>query len=139
MPAGWLDVNAGLSTCLPESARQPLTVIVSDLLTVTGIAPGLDALQEQQADVAVIHVVSPDEVDPRLSGEAELVDAESGEVLDVGVSIETLAAYRAGFATWLAKREAECSARGMRYARVQTDRPLESIMLDDLRRARVLR
>jgi uncharacterized protein (DUF58 family) len=138
-PAGWLDINAGLGACLSDAMRQPLVVVVSDLLTPDGVALGLAALQARQADVVVLHVVSPDEADPRLAGEVELVDAETNEALEVGVSLETLAAYRARFATWLAEREAECHARGVRYARVMTDRPLESVMLDDLRRAAVLR
>jgi len=138
-PAGVLDVNASLSDSLSETARQPLVVVVSDLLTRTGVALGLAALQARQTEVIVLHVVSPDEADPRLAGEVELVDAETNEVLEVGVSLETLAAYRARFAAWLAEREAECHARGVRYARLMTDRPLASVMLDDLRRAGVLR
>jgi uncharacterized protein (DUF58 family) len=138
-PAGWLDVNAGLSACVPAAARQPLVVVVSDLLTRPGISLGLAALQARQTDVVVLHVVSPDELAPRLAGEVELVDAETNEVLEVGVSLETLSAYRARFATWLDEREAECHARGVRYARLTTDRPLASVMLDDLRRAAVLR
>jgi len=138
-PAGWLDVNAALAASLADAARQPLVVIVSDLLTPDGVAPGLAALLARQTDVVVLHIVSPDEVDPRLAGEVELVDAETNEVLEVGVSLATLAAYQARFTAWLAAREVECHARGVRYARLLTDRPLASVMLDDLRRAAVLR
>jgi hypothetical protein len=138
-PAGWFDVNAGLSAWVPDATPQPLVVVVSDLLTPAGMAQGLDALLARQSDLVVVHVVSPDEAEPRFSGEVELLDAETGEVLDVGVSLVTLAAYRARFGTWLAEREAECIARGIRYVRVQTDRPLESVVLDDFRRAGILR
>jgi uncharacterized protein (DUF58 family) len=138
-PAGLLDVNASLSGWLSDSIAQPLVVVVSDLLTPAGMARGLEVLLARQADLVVVHVVSPDELEPRLSGEVELFDAETGEVVDVGVSLETLAAYRTRFGTWLAEREAECTARGIRYLRVQTDRALESVVLDDLRRAGILR
>jgi uncharacterized protein (DUF58 family) len=138
-PAGCVDINAALRACLPDGARQPLVVIVSDLLDEAGMALGLGALQAGQADVVVLHVVSPDELDPHLAGEIELVDAETNDVLEVGVSLETLSAYRARFSTWLDAREAECLAHGMRYARLMTDRPLASVMLDDLRKASVLR
>jgi uncharacterized protein (DUF58 family) len=138
-PAGLLDLNASLGTCLPVGARQPLVVLVSDLLSPVGLSVGLDALQSRQADVVVLHVVSPEEMDPALSGELELVDAETSQTLQLGVSLETLAAYRARFARWLAECEAECMQHGMRYARVSTDRPLASVILDDLRRAGVLR
>jgi hypothetical protein len=141
-PAGALDINVGLSAALADltsAARQPLVVVVSDLLSPAGAAAGLEALQANQADVVVLHIVSPDELDPSWSGEAELVDAETGEVLDIGISLDTLAAYRARFAAWLADREAECVTRGIRYARIRTDRPVATIMLDDLRQARVLK
>jgi uncharacterized protein (DUF58 family) len=139
-PAGLVDVNASLAECLPEAARQPLVVVVSDLLTPSGVASGLEALQvARQADIVMLHVVSPEEMEPRLSGEMELVDAETNEVLEMGVSLETLAAYRARFATWLDERENECRSRGIRYVRVRTDRPLTSVVLDDLRRGGVLR
>jgi uncharacterized protein (DUF58 family) len=139
-PAGLLDLDAGLSRCLPEgSSLQPIVVVVSDLLTPGGVAAGLESLQSRRADVVVLHVVSPEEMDPKLAGEVELIDAETGHALEVGVSLETLAAYRARFAAWLAERESECVQRGIRYVRLQTDRPITSVMLDDLRRARVLR
>jgi hypothetical protein len=96
-------------------------------------------LQARQADVVVIHVVSPDELDPRFSGEVELVDAETNGVLELGVSLETLAAYRSRFAAWLDARAAECRTRGIRYARVRTDRPVNLVVLDDLRRVGILR
>ena len=138
-PAGLVDLNSGLSGCLGASPEQPLVIVVSDLLALPGIARGLEALQAAQADVVVLHVVSPQEMDPRLSGEVELVDAETNEVLEIGVSLETLSAYRARFAAWLADRQAECSRRGIRYVRVVSHRPLASLVLDDLRRGGVVR
>jgi uncharacterized protein (DUF58 family) len=138
-PAGLVDLNAGLSRCLSPSAEQPLVIVVSDLLASSGVSQGLDSLQAMQADVVVLHVVSAEEMDPRLSGEVELVDAETNEVLEIGVSLDTLAAYRARFAAWLADRQAECSQRGIRYARVSSDRPLANVVLDDLRRTGIVR
>jgi uncharacterized protein (DUF58 family) len=138
-PAGMLDVNACLAACLPDSTRQPLVIVVSDLLTPYGVSAGLESLVVKQADTVVLHIVSPQELDPQLSGEVELIDAETDEALEVGVSVETLAAYRVRFAKWLDDRESECHQRGIRYVRLRTDRPIQSIVLDDLRRAGVLR
>jgi hypothetical protein len=138
-PAGLVDLNSGLSSCLGPSPARPLVIVVSDLLAMPGVAQGLDALQALNADVVVLHVVSTEEMDPRLSGEVELVDAETDEVLEIGVSLDTLAAYRARFAAWLADRQADCSQRGIRYVRVPTHRPLANVVLDDLRRGGVVR
>jgi uncharacterized protein (DUF58 family) len=139
-PAGLVDLNAALATCLPDgTTRQPLVLIVSDLLTPDGVAAGLDTLRARQTDAVVLHVVSPDELWPDVSGEVELVDAETNATLELGVSLDTLRAYRDRFSAWLNAREAECTAAGMRYARLTTDRPLTDVVLDDLRRASVLR
>ncbi|HEX8966534.1 MAG TPA: DUF58 domain-containing protein [Chloroflexota bacterium] len=138
-PAGLVDLNANLTTCVVGGGPPTLAVVVSDLLARQGVAQGLDALRAQRADVAVVHVVSPDEINPPLNGEVELIDAESSETVELGVSLETLAAYRARFAEWLDQRATECRGRGFRYVRTVTDRPLASVILDDLRRGGVLR
>jgi uncharacterized protein (DUF58 family) len=138
-PTGLVDLNDSLAGCLPEPLRQPLVVVVSDLMMPEGVAAGLSALQTRRADVAVIHVVSADELRPDLSGELELVDSETNQVLELGVSQDTLRAYRARFDGWLQEREADCTTRGLRYARVVTDRPLSSVIMDDLRQASLLR
>jgi uncharacterized protein (DUF58 family) len=135
--AGLLDLNAALQSC--ASTKAAMVVVVSDLLTPDGVVAGLEALQVSAADVVVVHVVCPEEADPKVAGEVELRDAESGEVLEVGVSLSTLAAYRERFAAWLAAREADCLSRGMRYVRLPTDRPLASVVLEDMRVAGVLR
>ena len=138
-PAGLVDLNSGLSGCLGASPERPLVIVVSDLLALPGISRGLDSLQAMHADVVVLHVVSAEEMEPRLSGEVELVDAETNEVLELGVSLDTLAAYRARITAWLADRQADCSRRGIRYVRLTSHRPLASVVLDDLRRHGVVR
>jgi uncharacterized protein (DUF58 family) len=139
-PAGLVDINTGLADCLP--ARTPansLVVVVSDLLSSDGVASGLELLRARVADVAVIHVVSPEELDPGVSGEVELIDAESGVALELGVSVATLAAYRQRFADWLDARESECRGRGLRYIRVHTDQPVNTVVLNDLRAGGLIR
>ena len=100
---------------------------------------GLDALLARVADVAVIHLVHPDELEPSIAGEVELVDAESGATLQLGVSLSTLSAYRARFTAWLQAREAECHRRGLRYSRSRTDTPLTTAVMRDLRQVGLLR
>jgi uncharacterized protein (DUF58 family) len=139
-PAGQIELNAELGGCIPRDASpNSLVVVISDLLAPEGVAAGLDTLRTRVTDVAVLHVVSPREQHPELSGEVELVDAESGRTLELGVSMVTLDAYRQRFAAWLDAREAECRRRGLRYIRVETDRPVNEVVLDDLRRGGLVR
>jgi uncharacterized protein (DUF58 family) len=139
-PTGLVDLNTELDICVPSDSRAgTLAVVISDLLSPDGAASGLDSLRARLGDVAVVHIVSPQELDPSVSGEVELIDAESGRALELGVSLDTLAAYRTRFNAWLDARADECLRRGLRYIRVRTDRPLASIVLDDLRRGGLLK
>jgi hypothetical protein len=139
-PAGLVDLDAALSECATRDVpRTSLAVVVSDLLTPDGASAGLDALRARVGDLAVVHLVSPDELEPRLSGEVELIDEETGATLELGVSQDTLAAYRARLQAWLDARADDCHRRGMRYIRARTDRPLASLVMDDLRSGGLLR
>ena len=40
---------------------------------------------------------------------------------------------------WLERQASACTERGLRYVRLRTDRALDSVLLDDLRRGNVLR
>jgi uncharacterized protein (DUF58 family) len=139
-PAGLVDLDSAFAECATgDVPRSSLAVVVSDLLTPDGAAAGLEALRARVADVTVVHLVSPEELEPRLSGEVELVDEETGATLELGVSMDTLAAYRARLQVWLEARADDCRHRGMRYIRARTDRPLASLVMDDLRRGGLLR
>lgn len=136
---GRLDLAAHVADCLPSPARQGLVVLVSDLLAPEGVEAGLDGLLHQGVDVIVLHVLSPQELNPDLLGELELVDAETNERLEVGLSLAVLTQYRERLGGWLERQEGACTQRGLRYVRLRTDRALDSVLLDDLRRSNVLR
>jgi hypothetical protein len=88
--------------------------------------------------VVLVQILSPQELEPEPGGDLELVDAETAEVLQVGLSQAALADYHRRLAAFLTETETTCWQRGLRYLRVRTDEPLESVVLTRLREARVL-
>jgi uncharacterized protein (DUF58 family) len=136
---GRLDLASQVGACLPSPTRQGLVVLVSDLLAPEGVEAGLDRLLQQGVDVVVLHVLSPQELSPDLLGELELLDSETNERLEVGLSLAVLKQYRERLDGWLERQAAACGERGLRYVRLPTDRALDAVMLDDLRRGNVLR
>ncbi len=139
-PRGLVDLSAAMRACVSaDTPAYSLAVLVSDLMSQDGIASALDGLRLRVADLAVLHLVAPQELAPNVSGEVELVDAETGSVAELGVSHATLAAYRSRFGAWLEAREAECRGRGLRYARITTDTPLSTTVLRDLREMGLLK
>jgi len=140
-PAPGPSLRDQVAECLPGIANGTLVVLVSDLLDPLGCGAALDAVVGRGADVVVVHVVAPQELDPEpeLLGELELVDAETGETVNVGVSLSGREQYRERYGAWAREQAAQCAARGLRYVRVRTDTSIDALLLDALRRGRVLR
>jgi len=67
------------------------------------------------------------------------VDVESRAHRDVTLDGATLAAYRERRAAWQATLRQAVSARGGRYLSLSTATPLKRVVLEELRRAGVVR
>jgi uncharacterized protein (DUF58 family) len=138
-PDGQLDLAACVRQVLLERRPRPggLAVLLSDVLGFT-LTNTLDLLLAAGYDVVLVQILSPQELEPEPGGDLELVDAETAEVLQVGLSQAALADYHRRLAAFLGETETTCWQRGLRYLRVRTDEPLESVVLTRLREARVL-
>jgi uncharacterized protein (DUF58 family) len=82
----------------------------------------------------LLHLLSPQELAPELAGDLELVDRESGELVPVSLTPETLARYQARLEAWCRELERYCGARRIAYVRLSTALPLEEAVLGELRR-----
>ena len=91
-----------------------------------------------RAETAIIHVLSPEEVKPTLSGKVRLRDAESGESLVRFVGDEEQAAYGRLLAEHCAAWKRWCFDHDKNYLRCVSDVPLEEVALVFLREAGVL-
>jgi uncharacterized protein (DUF58 family) len=120
------------------AARPGPLLLFTDLLDADW-DEGLTALASRGFEVAVIHTLAPEEVDPELSGDLRLVDAETGAEIEVIADYETLQRYRQGVEEWQEELRRFCGARGMHYVPVQTSIPFEELLFAILRRGGVLR
>ncbi len=137
--AGATDLNGSLRAYAVAGGRPGLAVLISDLLSPAGYLEGLSALAARGHEVAVIHVLAPDEVEPPLAGDLRLLDVETGAVEEVTVDGGTRALYRSRLAAWREEIGAACRARDVRYVPVETGTPFERVVLYDLRRVGLLR
>lgn len=132
-------------TGLASAARQyagrlrgsgPL-VLVSDLMD-----PGyLDALRDlagTRCQLSVLHVLSPEELEPRLGADARLVDSETGAGVEVTGDDDLLERYRSRLAEWQEEIASFVARRGGSYVPVPTDLDLADLLFDVLRRRRVV-
>jgi hypothetical protein len=114
-----------------------VVILFSDLLD-----PGADRIIRELAatgsELIVIHVLSPEELDPALEGDLRLVDVETGDGIDVTVDLATLDAYQARLAAWKQGFADLAAKRRASYVDLSSDTNLAVLMFNELRRRRVL-
>ena len=112
-------------------------VLISDLLD-----PAADRVIRELAatgsELIVLHVLSPDELDPQLDGDVRLVDAETGEGVDVTIDVATVDAYRSRLAAWQGAFADLAARRRATYVQVPSDAAIADLVFAELRRRRVV-
>jgi len=136
---GATDLNGFLRTYAVAGGRPGLAVLISDLFSPGGYVEGLTALAARGHEVVVVHVLSPDEVDPPLGGDLRLLDVETGEAQEVTLDAGVRALYQRRLAAWREEIQAACRTRDVRYVPVETDTPVDRVVLYELRRQGVVR
>ncbi|HQE93247.1 MAG TPA: DUF58 domain-containing protein [Anaerolineae bacterium] len=134
---GGATVPAEALRTLP--GRPGLALLLTDGYDLAGLSAGLAALAGRGHEVVLLHLLTPDELNPTLRGDLRLVDAETGDKREVTVDGAALDAYQRRLAEWQAELRALAGKHGGRYALLRTDIPLRRMLLDDLRRAWIIR
>jgi uncharacterized protein (DUF58 family) len=135
--AGETDLLAAARHAAAQLAGRGVLVVISDLLD-PNAGRAVRELAGTSAELIVLHVLSPDELDPRLEGDLRLVDRESAEGVDVTIDLATIDAYKARLAAWQAEFAEICAKRRASYVPVPSDLPLTELIFAELRRRRVL-
>jgi uncharacterized protein (DUF58 family) len=134
---GPTDLVAAARHAAAQLHGKGVVILFSDLLD-----PGADRIIRELAatgsELIVLHVLSPDELDPALEGDLRLVDVETGDGIDVTVDLTTLDAYRNRLAGWKAGFADLAAKRRASYVDLSSDANLAVLMFNELRRRRVL-
>jgi uncharacterized protein (DUF58 family) len=130
-------LNAPLTTsirdfCLRNSGKGIL-VLITDLMDKSGYETALRFLLTQDMDVYVLHVLSPEELDPAVKGDLKLVDCEDRDVAEITVSRPLLDRYKRTLASFIDGAREFCTRRGMNYLMTSTDTPVEQLVTSYLR------
>ena len=132
-PGGGTGLNEGLVDYAKRAREAGVAILISDLLDPTGWETGVRALLERRFEVHVVHLLSPEELNPELTGDLRLLDSESGETRDLSIDGDAMRAYRERLREFLAHAEAFCLAREVDYYRVASDTSVEEVVGSHLR------
>ena len=134
---GPTDLLAAARHAAAQASGRGVVVLISDLLDPSAERVVRD-LAATGSDLIVLHVLSPEELDPPLEGDLRLVDSETGESVDVTVDLTTVDAYKARLAAWQAGLADLAAKRRATYVDLSTDIPLNDLIFAELRRRQVL-
>lgn len=138
-PGGETDLNTSLREYSITPRRPGFLILISDLLTSGGYATGLRRLLGRGHEAALVHVLSPDELDPPLAGDLQLVDSETNHAQDVSLDGGLRAQYRARAQAWIQATQLDCRKQGVRYLDVTTSLPWDQMLLLEMRQAGIVK
>jgi uncharacterized protein (DUF58 family) len=123
----------------PISRQRPgMTVLITDGLGESPIEPAITALKQARQEGAVLQLLAPQEVTLDWTGDARLKDAETGLERELTATPATQAAYRTALARRTDEIEQAARRRGLRFARLTTDQPIDDMVQGTLRRIGLL-
>jgi uncharacterized protein (DUF58 family) len=116
----------------PPGKRSGLVLLISDFLSEEDFRGAIKFLRRRGNQVEVLHVTSPDGLDPKMDGMVELVDAETGKRLRERVRPDSIVRYRAILDAHEKDVATTCRALGCGYHRLDVSQPLERLVLEFL-------
>jgi uncharacterized protein (DUF58 family) len=134
---GPTDLLAAARHAAAQLHGRGVVVLLSDLLD-----PDADRVIRELAatgsELIVLHVLSPDELDPALEGDLRLVDIETDDRVDITADLATIDAYKVRLAAWKAGFAETATKRRASYVDLASDVNLADLMFAELRRRKVL-
>jgi uncharacterized protein (DUF58 family) len=136
---GRTSLSASMRRYFAAPRTRGVVVLISDFLDPAGLEEAIAVLRRFRHDVALMQVISPEEIDPQLPEEAVLVDAEEGSATEVEITPGLLESYRSTFERHAQDIETHCRRYGWGYARALTSVAIEDVVLKLLREEGLLR
>lgn len=124
--------------CLRNTGRG-IVVLLSDLMDKNGYEPALRMLLGREMDIFVLHILSPEEMDPELKGDLKLVDCEDLDEAEISVSGELIKRYKATLAAFVDQARRFCSQRAITYMLTRSDQGADVLVSHYLRERGLVR
>jgi uncharacterized protein (DUF58 family) len=131
---GETDLTRAIRSLKPARAGA-MTVLITDLWDPAGFDEAFSRLAHRGGEAHVLHVIDSRELNPPLTGDLTLVDAETGAELNVTVDRPTREAYCAAAHGWMEAAEQSARRRGVGYFRIDAASSVEEDLIAWLREA----
>ncbi len=134
-----VSLHDGVKDFSIRNSGTGVAVLLSDLMDKQGYESALRMLIGRRMDVFVMHILSPEEIDPPLRGDRKLIDVEDGDTAEITINAYALQKYQETVKSFIGSVKTFCSRRSIAYIPVRTDTPVETIVTKYLRERGVVR
>jgi uncharacterized protein (DUF58 family) len=137
--SGTTDLNRALYDLGRVVSGSGLTIIISDFLAPGGYQTGVRAVRQLRQEVALLQILSPDEIDPDMQGEWRLLDSEHNGHVEVSISAGVLQAYRDRLAAFTEELASFAHANMATYTLISSDTSIIDVVQRLLRQVELVR
>jgi uncharacterized protein (DUF58 family) len=138
-PRGGADFTEACKRIALSRRGKGVMIILSDFFIKEGYEDGLRLLIGRGYDVFAMQILSPQELDPPITGDLRLKDVEDGDLAEVTISAPLLKRYKANLTAYCDQLGAFCARREISLMTISTETPIDSLIIDYLRRKGLLR
>lgn len=138
-PDQLFDLTDAIKRFCLRAAGRGIVVLITDLMDKNGYESALRLLVGQQMDVFVLHTLSPEEMNPDLTGDLKLVDCEDQDEAEISVSSAVIKKYQATLASFVDQARRFCAQRDMTYLLTRSDQGADVLVGQYLRERGLVR
>jgi uncharacterized protein (DUF58 family) len=124
---------------LVRNKRPGLLILLSDFFDRAGFEEAIRLLISRRLEIFAIQILAQEEIQPQLSGDLKLIDAEERDETEITVSERLLKTYHERLEGFCEGLRNHCIQRGIHYLRISTAMPFEDVVLHYLKTAGLLK
>jgi uncharacterized protein (DUF58 family) len=138
-PGGVTQLGACMRSFIHQNKRRGLAVLITDFYDPVGYEEAVNMLRYNRYEPFAIQIVDPGEVRPRLKGDLQLIDCETGEVREITISASLLDAYAREHERYCQELNEYCTSKQVPLFRADTSLPFDELVLKIFRKGGFLR
>lgn len=121
-----------------KTYKRGISIIISDLFT-ENLEDTIKYLSYMNQSIIIIHVLSKEELKPKIMGDVRLIDSETLEDKDISITPKILDAYNKNLDLYLNNVKEISRKYGCFYSLISTEVSMDKILFDNLIRTGILR
>jgi uncharacterized protein (DUF58 family) len=137
-PSGPSDFAVACKRFALTHRSKGVLVVLSDFFDKSGFENGLRYVSGGKYDTFAVQILSPQEIEPDITGDLKLKDVEDGDFAEVSITGPLLKKYKSNLNAYCLSLKDYITRRGGSYLFSSTSVPFETLVLNYLRERRLL-